>query len=225
MKHKHPVRLVPLAGVVFAALIVAGDLTIGKFPDTNTSISKLTSFYAANHARVAAGGWLYGLAAVFLAVFGTAVWLRIRATDMHPIVAGAALVGTAITASAQLTSANAYSTLGEIGHERGISPTALQAWHISGSAGGGIDGGMILLLLAAATAGIAGHAFPRSLAWPALVLAILELTPLGFIASLLTLAWAAATGIVMLLHPADTAPATTPRASTAPHTDPALIKS
>jgi hypothetical protein len=225
MKNPGPVRLVPLAGVVFAALIVAGDLTIGKFPDTNASISKLTRFYAADHARVATGGWLYGVAAVFLAIFGATMWQRIRTTNVHPIVAGAALVGTAITASAQLTSANAYSTLGEIGDQHGITPAALQAWHISGSAGGGIDGGMIILLLAVATAGIAGHAFPRWLAWPALALAILQLTPLGFIASLLTLAWAAATGIVMFLHPADTAPATTPRASTAPHTDPALIKS
>jgi hypothetical protein len=221
MKHRYPVRLVPLSGVVFAALVVAGDLTIGKFPDPNASISKLTSFYAASHARVAAGGWLYGVAAVFLAIFGATIWLRIRATDLHPIVAAATLVGAAITASAQLTSANAYSTLGEIGHQHGISPAALQAWHISGSVGGGIDGGMILLLLAAATAGIAGHALPRSLAWPALALAVLQLTPLGFIASLLTLAWAALTGVVMFLHPDDTAPTTARDQSETPRPAPA----
>src|SRR5204862_1814152 len=188
-------RLVPLAGVAFAGLTVAGYLAIGPFPDTDASISNLTSFYAANHTRVAAGGLLLGLAAIFLALFGTAVWARIRATDLHPVVAGAALVGTAMTAVAAIDSASAYSMLGEIGHQQRLAPAALQAWHINGSAGV-MDGGSVILLLAAAAAGIAGRAFPRWLAWPALALAILQLipvSPFGYFGSLLVLLWAAAT--------------------------------
>src|SRR5207247_2018115 len=123
MSDRNPLaRLVALAGVVFAVLTVAGYLTIGPFPDSDASISKLTSFYAANHGQVATGGLLLSLAAIFLALFGTAVWARIRATDLHPVVAGAALVGTAITAVAGLDSAGAYSILGEIGHQQGLSP-------------------------------------------------------------------------------------------------------
>jgi hypothetical protein len=56
-------RLVPLAGVGFAVLTIAGYLTIGPFPDTDASVSELTSFYAAHHGQVAAGGQLLGLAA------------------------------------------------------------------------------------------------------------------------------------------------------------------
>jgi hypothetical protein len=206
-------RLVPLAGVVFAALTVAGYFAIGPFPGTDASISKLTSFYAANHGRVAAGGLLLSIAAIFLAIFGTAVWVRIRATELHPVVAGAALVGTAMTAAAGIQSAGAYSIVGEIGHQRGISPGALQAWHISGSAGV-VDGGIVLLLLATATAGIAAGAFPRWLAWPAVVLAIASLTPFGFFASLVTLLWAALTGVVMAARPVGETTAV--RASTVP---------
>ena len=66
-------RLVPLAGVVFAVLTLAGYLTIGPFPDSDASVSELTSFYAAHHGQVAAGGQLLGLAAIFLALFGIAV--------------------------------------------------------------------------------------------------------------------------------------------------------
>jgi hypothetical protein len=200
-------RLVPLAGVVFAVLTMAGYLTIGPFPDSDASIPELRRFYAATHGHVATGGLLLGLAAIFLALFGTAVWARIRSTDLHPMVAGTALVGTAMAAAGSVEGAGAYSVLGEIGHQPWLSPAALQATHVHATVGG-IDGGTVLFLLAVATAGIAGRAFPRWLAVPALALAILYLTPFGFFASLFVLLWAAVTGIVMAVRPAGAVPAT-----------------
>jgi hypothetical protein len=214
-------RLVPLAGVVFAVLTIAGYLTIGPFPDSDASVSELTSFYAANHGHVAAAGQLLGLAAIFLALFGTAVWARIRSTDLHPVVAGTALVGTAMAAVSWLDGAGTYSILGDIGHQPWLLPAALQATHVGGTVGG-IDGGTVLFLFAVATAGIAGRAFPRWLAVPALALAILYLTPFGFYASLLVLPWAAVTGIVMTVRPAPGAPATTGVAAPAVASGPAL---
>jgi hypothetical protein len=206
-------RLVPLAGVVFAVLTMAGYLTIGPFPDSDASISELTSFYAAHHGQVAAGGQLLGLAAILFALFGTAVWARIRASDLHPILAGTALVATAMTAVSSVEGAGGYSVLGKIGHQPWLAPAALQAIHVDGTVGG-IDGGTVLFLLAVATAGIAGHVFPRWLALPALALAVVYLTPFGFYASLLFLPWAAVTGIVMTVRPtprvAATAEATVP---------------
>jgi len=61
----------------------------------------------------------------------------------------------------------------------------------------------VILLLAAATAGIAGRAFPRWLDLSAVALAILYVTLFAFFASLLVLLWAAVTGIVMVVRPAD----------------------
>jgi hypothetical protein len=214
-------RLVPLAGVVFAVLTLAGYLTIGPFPDSDASVSELTSFYAAHHGQVAAGGQLLGLAAIFLALFGIAVWARIRSTDLHPVVAGTALVGTAMAAVSWLDGAGTYSILGRIGHQPWLSPAALQAVQVGGTVGG-IDGGTVLFLLAVAAAGIAGRAFPRWLALPALALAILYLTPFGWYASLLVLLWAAVTGIVMAVRPAGAVPATTGVAAPAARGGPAL---
>jgi hypothetical protein len=215
------VRLVPLAGVVFAVLTMAGYLTIGPFPDSDASVSELTSFYAANHGHVAAGGQLLELAAIFLALFGTALWARIRSTGLHPVVAGTALVGTAMAAVSWLDGAGAYSVLGEVGHQPWLSPAALQAAHVRATTGG-TDGGTVILLLAVATAGIAGRALPRWLALPALALAILYLTPFGFYASLLVLLWAAVTGIVMAVRPAGAVPTTTGAAAPAVGGGPAL---
>jgi hypothetical protein len=214
-------RLVPLAGVVFAVLTMAGYLTIGPFPDSEASVSELTSFYAAHHSQVAAGGQLLGLAAIFFALFGTAVWARIRASDLHPILAGTALVATAMAAVSSVEGAGAYSVLGEIGHQPWLAPAALQAVHVGGTVGG-IDGGTVLFLLAVAVAGIAGRVFPRWLALPALALATLYLTPFGFYASLLVLPWAAVTGIVMAVRPAGAAPARAEVAAPAVGGGPAL---
>jgi hypothetical protein len=204
-------RLIPAAGVLFAVLTLAGYSAIGPFPDPDASVSKLTSFYADHHAGVATGGFLLGLAAIFLALFGAALWVRIQASDVHPIVAGAALIGTAMTAAAGIVSAGAYSVLGDIGDQQNLTPAALQAWHISASTGI-MDGGGVILLLATATAGIAGRAFPRWLAWPALVLAIFSLIPIspyGFFASLVVLLWAAVTGVYMVIRPVPGAGETT----------------
>jgi hypothetical protein len=214
-------RLVPLAGVVFAVLTMAGYLTIGPFPDSEASISELTNFYAAHHGQVAAGGQLLGLAAVFFALFGTAVWARIRASDLHPVLAGTALVATAMAAVSSVEGAGGYSVLGKIGHQPWLAPAALQAVHVNSTVGG-IDGGTVLFLLAVATAGIAGHVFPRWLAVPALVLAIVYFTPFGFYASLLFLPWAAVTGIVMVVRPTPSVPATTEVAAPALGSGPAL---
>jgi hypothetical protein len=41
----------------------------------------------------------------------------------------------------------------------------------------------VILLFAVAIAGVVGRAFPRWLAWPALVLAVVDLTPLGFLSA------------------------------------------
>ena len=80
----------------------------------------------------------------------------------------------------------------------------------------------MILLLAAATAGIAGRAFSRWLAWPALALAILYVTPFGFLASLGVLLWAAVTGVVMVVRPADGVPATREAGAPAARSGPAL---
>lgn len=197
------VRLAPLAGIVFALLTVAGNGSIGDFPDGDTPLAKLLPYYASHHGSIARGGLLLSWAALFLAVFAAALWARIRSTGLHPLVSGAALLGAAVTVAGQLDGAGTYSTLGFIGGKQTVAPAALQAWHVGGAGGGLVsgDGGLALLLLAVAAAGIAGRAFPRWLAWSALPLGILQLTPVGFQAQIVFWLWAAVAGAYMAIRP------------------------
>jgi hypothetical protein len=98
-----------------------------------------------------------------------------------------------------LDRAGTYGLLGGIGGHHAVTPAALQAWHILASSGSLADrAATFMFLLAVAGAGILARALPRTLAWSALALAVLQLLPdqMGFLASLVFLLWAAVAGIV-----------------------------
>lgn len=193
-------RVLPLAGVVFAVLAMAGNLTIGDFPDTDTPVGTLTRYYADHHSQVGRGGALLGYSVIFFALFGVALWSRVRRSLASPVVAGAVLLGVAMVAVNMLTSADSYYTLGQIGGDSATTPQALQSWHITGSIGG-VGADSIVLLLSIAAAGILAGALPRWLAWSALVLGVLHFTPFAFFAYLLFYVWAVAAGIALTVRP------------------------
>jgi hypothetical protein len=198
------VRLVPLAGVVYLVLEVAGNGSIGSFPDEKTPIAKLQTFYRAHHAGVERGGVILYWAAPFLALFAVSLWARLRRSDLHPLIGGALLVGAALAVAGELGSAGTYSLLGAIGSKSVLAPAALQALHVQGAGGSPVtgNGGLMILLLAVTAAGIATRALPRWLSWSALLLGLLQLTPLGFYAGVIFWLWAAVAGIYMTLRPA-----------------------
>lgn len=194
-------RLLPLAGIGFALLVAAGYLSIGPFPDEGNSAGDLTTYYASHHTQVGLGGVLLGYGAVLVALFGAALWMRIRRAGAPAAVSAAALVGTAVLTVDVVRAANVYRTLGDIGGRTSTEAGALQAWHIAGAAPT-VAVGASVLLLAVAAAGLGVRAVPRWLAWSGLVIAVLLLTPLGFQAWLLFLLWSLVASIVLALRPA-----------------------
>jgi len=212
-------RVVPLSGVVFAVVAMAGYLVIDEFPDSDTPVSALTGYYAAHHVQVARGGMLLAYSVIFFILFGVAVWARMRRTGGPPVLAGAVLVATAVFAADGLNSAGTYAMLGDIGADPTTTPGALQAWHIFGAIGHPtVD--ILTLLLAVAAAGIFARAFPRWLAWSALVLVALSFTPFSFYGFLLFHLWVLLAGIALAVRPGIPRPARTqPEPSGAlPHT-------
>ena len=194
-------RLAALGGIGFLVASLAGDLVIGAFPSPDTPAPQLVSFYTVHHAQVQAGGMLLAVSGVLFALFGTAVWARIRQMAANPLLAGLALIATALVAVTTLAAAGTYGVLGDIGGQHAIAPAALQAWHIMGSAGSLADSAStFLFLLTAAGAGILARAMPRWLSCSALPLAVLQVLPgqIGFLASLVFLPWVAAAGTWML---------------------------
>jgi hypothetical protein len=193
-------RLLPLAGTGFAVLVAAGYLSIGPFPDEGTAAPDLATYYASHHNQVGLGGMLLGYAAVLVALFGVALSMRARRAGAPAAISGAALVGTAVLTVDIVRAANVYATLGRIGGRASTDAGALQAWHIAGAAPTAAVGAVVLLL-AVAAAGLGTRAVPRWLAWSALALALLLLSPLGFPAWLLFLLWTLAAPVALVLRP------------------------
>jgi hypothetical protein len=190
-------RWLPLAGVGYAVLQLAGDMVIGDFPDETTSPAKLVSYYAAHHDHVAQGGRLMLAGCAFLGLFVAGVVVRCR----HHFGATAVIaVGGAAMLAAEVASGSTYTLLGSIGAESGINPIALQSWHVAGAAFG-IGVATTVFLLGVALAGIVGDAVPGWIAWSALVLGIGVMTPsVGFLASMLSLLGYLVAGIALAVR-------------------------
>jgi hypothetical protein len=196
-------RLAPLAGVGFAIATAVGFLLMGKNPEPDASIPTITRYWSSHHAHVHTAAVILAYGGVLFALFGTSIWTRLRSANFHPLLKGSALVGTSVAAVGLLASAMTYLALGDIAAKPTALPATVQALHVFGAElSYPVAAGVELLLIAVAAAGIAGRAFPRWLAWSALPIGLLQLTPIGFTAFLLFLAWSAATGVALLVKPA-----------------------
>jgi hypothetical protein len=201
-------QLAPLAGAGAALLTVAGYLVIGPDLDSDVPASRVTTYYATHHTHVMVASVMFTYAAILFAVFGAALCTRLRRAALHPLVAGLALVATAVATAGDLANAGSWYVLGDLGGKHTISPAALQTFHIAVSAAVFPEAaGAGVLLLAVAAGGITAAAFPRWMAWSALVLGVVQLLPtpgtVGFLSGLLVLVWMLGAGVSMALRPDD----------------------
>src|SRR6476661_8002548 len=114
-------RIAPLAGVLFAGLTIAGDLTIGPFPGGSTPVGDLPAYYRAHGAHVALGGTLMALGGVCFAIFAAAVWARLHDARVPAVVAGVVLLGAAVDTMADLNSGAVYNLLGDLGRDPAVT--------------------------------------------------------------------------------------------------------
>ena len=199
-------RLAPLTGVGFTVTTSIGFLMMGKNPEPDSPIAAVTRYWAGHHAHIASAGLVLAYGSVLFALFGIALWGRMRAAAVHPLVATSAILGTAVAAVGLLASSMIYFVLGDIAAKPTLLPATVQTLSVLGTEPSYlVAGGAELLLLAVTAAGIARHVFPRWVTFSALPLGLLQLTPLGFKASLVLLLWTTAVGILLTVRP-DTAP-------------------
>lgn len=205
-------RFVPLTGLIFVALAVAGGLAIGNTPDSDATLAKVTHFYSVHHNRIFASGILWAYAAIFLAFFGATLWSRVRAAGLWPVLSAGTIVGTAVASLGFLLFAGVDFALGDLGNKTNVSGQAIQSLHaLTDGTFLPVAAGIEILLWGVGLAAVRGAILPRWLAWIALVIAVLMVTPIGFFAVLAFLIWTIIVSIWLAVRPV--APAATASAT------------
>ena len=197
-------RLLPLSGVVFLVLAIAGFMIAGDTPRSDASAEKVAAFYADNYSNGIAASYVLAWAAPFVVLFGivlgTTFWRsRSEGIPVFPIVV---ISGATISAAGFLAASALHFAVSE-GAKHGYSAQTLQG--LSGldqDAQVIFTGGLGILLLGAA--GVLAHreGIYRWLGWTGLVLGVGIYVPfgVGLIAVALTVIWVATLSIILTIR-------------------------
>jgi hypothetical protein len=190
-------RFAPLAGVVFLVLAVIAGALGGEPPSVDDSAAEHMEYWTEDDGMKIASAIVGTFAAAALVWFAGSVREAIArvepgASRLASIsFAGAVLIAAGITVNSAI-----QFTLAEAGDE--LTPDsvhALSALYLDFFFP--MAAGVLLFLLAAGAGALRHGAFDRRLAWIAIVIGVLAVTPVGFFAFLATLVWCAIAGIVL----------------------------
>ena len=192
--------LAPLTGVLFVALVIVGFEIAGEPPDADEPVREIVAFYVDNKDSVRIGVLLAGLASVLLVLFGAILRRALRAAEGPAgVLSAVVLVGSAIMAVGIAVDATIFLPLAETADD--IDPAAVQAlqalWNNDFVP---IAVGTELFLLSAGLSIVLHGALPRWLGWIAIVLAIVGVTPIGWVAALAGGVWVLVVSVMLALR-------------------------
>ena len=169
--------LVPLTGVVFVLLAIAGFIVGGEPPDAEEPVQEIVDFYVDDKDSIVAGVFLLGLAIVSFIFFANYLRTLFRETATSATI----LVGAAIFAVGGAIDGTLLIAMAEAADD--IEPESLhtlQALWDNDFVPFAV--GISVFLISLAVSILRTNVLPRWLGWVTLVLAVLSLTPLGFFA-------------------------------------------
>jgi hypothetical protein len=191
-------RLAPLSGIAFVVLIIAGFAVVsGSTPELKDSATKVVDYYTTHKNRELAAAVVVSVAVLFLGIFVSCLYTRLRETDATGIWPTVALVGGIAAVAGFFGIIGVHVALID-GADKHIDPSAMVAINA-------IDNDNFpafalpigLMLLGSGGAILGGGGFPKWLGWVALVAGIISFTPVGFFGALLGILWVIAVSITM----------------------------
>jgi hypothetical protein len=201
-------RFAPLTGIVFVALTVIGFAVSGKRLSVHDSGTKVLSYYHAHHSSQMGSAALTAFGIVFLVFFAAALRAHLR-----PLTAGRALAalgfgGAILLAVGEADFAGFTWSLADA--HKSLTPAAAQALNVLeddffwpfavGIAIFGIGYGLAI---------VRSRSLPVWLGWLAFAIGIVGVTPIGFIAFLVLMAWTLVVSVLVFRRGAPAAAAQT----------------
>ena len=191
------IRLTPLSGIAFVALMVAVIAFEGEELDSNAAPAEVLAYWSDRADTRLLVASLSAAALLFLLVFAASLRGELRSRE--PAEASASVVsfaGAVVAASGLALSACLTLAASRAGDaEAGEAVVTLD--HLVQSSWLPITAGFAVMLLAAGIGGLRSGTLPKVACWTAMVLGVAFLTPAGIAAFLLTPLWILAVSVVL----------------------------
>ena len=190
--------LAPLTGLLFTMGTVLAFIIGGETPDIDDSPQKILDFYVEHHTSQLWAGVVLAWATVALMFFlGTLRSTLREAEGPTGRLSTVAFGGGIVLIVGMLSFASFSFTLGDVADD-GLTPQAAQTLNaLNSDFFFPLAVGVGTLMIATAISSLGSRTLPAWLAWPALVIGVVALTPGGFFAFLAFLLWALVTSVVM----------------------------
>jgi hypothetical protein len=192
-------RWLPLTGIVFVGLIVAGILTGGDTPSVSDSPEEIAAFYTDNKDRLRIGVQIFGIGLVVAVFFAS--YLRSvldRGDGENGLLSRVAFAGIILFAIGGAIDATLLIAMIEIVDD--VDPTQIQTLQ------GVWDNdyiplavGLSLFNLASGLSIVMHRSLPVWLGWLAIVIGIVAVSPVGFFAFLATGVWILIVRVMLLI--------------------------
>jgi hypothetical protein len=191
------IRLTPLSGIAFVALMVAVIAFEGEELDSNAAPADVLAHWSERADTRLLVASLSAAALLFLLVFAASLRGALRSRE--PAEASASVVsfaGAVVAASGLALSACLTLAASRAGDaEAGEAVVTLD--HLVQSSWLPITAGFAVMLLSAGIGGVRSGTLPKVACWIAMVLGVAFLTPAGIVAFLLTPLWILAVSVVL----------------------------
>jgi hypothetical protein len=207
-------RYAPLSGLLAVALLVVAFIVTGTDSvDSDDSTAKVLKFWLDNDGEQMAGAFIGALAAVPLLWFFGSLRsaFRIAEGGTGRLSSIAYAGGIVLVAFAVVDSSLQFATADTAGD---VPPLVTQSLSVLyGDFFLGFPVGVGTFLLASSLVILRTGVLPAWLGWVALVLGIVSLTPVGFFAFFVVLAWIAIVSVMLYRQQSPPAPAPAPAGS------------
>jgi hypothetical protein len=181
-------------------LIVASFIVVGETPDLDAPMSEVVSFYTDNDSSLQFGAALLALGAFFFLLFSTTVSTLLRRDPARgAVAANFSLAGGIVFAVGATIFAGLAFTAGDTVDD--IGPATLQTLHVlEMDMFFTVAVGTAAFLLGTGVGALKTALLPRWLAWVAIVIGVIALTPAGFFGFLALGIWTLIASVMLAMQ-------------------------
>jgi hypothetical protein len=192
--------LAPLTGVALIVVVILGFAIGGEPPGADSSAEEIVDFYVDNEGQVMFGAALEGLAATLLIFFAGFLRQVLRAAEGEGhMLSAVAMAGAIVIAVGLAFDATLSFALAETAED--LEPASVQTlqalWDNDFMP---FAVGFQVFLLASGLSILRHAALPKWLGWIAIVLAVIALTPIGFVAAAAGVIWIVIVSVISTLR-------------------------